>query len=98
MRDNGSDRLTYLLIGAGIGAALAMLFTPKSGPELRRGIADATRRGYRRGSEKAGELRDKATSGVHAVREEIERQKHQLGHAIEAGKQAYREERTRTEA
>lgn len=40
-----STRLTHLLIGAGIGAILALLFTPKSGRELRGDIADAARTG-----------------------------------------------------
>lgn len=36
--------ITSLLVGAGIGAALACLFTPRNGSELR----DAIRRGYRK--------------------------------------------------
>ncbi len=38
-RDNGdsvSTKLTFFLVGAGIGAVLALLFAPKSGEELRR--------------------------------------------------------------
>ena len=41
---NAADRFTYLLIGAGIGAALALLFAPKSGKELRGDIAEVSRR------------------------------------------------------
>ena len=40
--DSVSTRLTYLLIGGGIGAVIALLFAPKSGQELREDIADAT--------------------------------------------------------
>ena len=40
-------KLTYFLVGAGIGAVLALLFAPKSGEELRNDIADATRKGHR---------------------------------------------------
>ena len=43
-----SNKLTYLLIGGGIGAVLALLFAPKSGQELRGDIADATRKGIDR--------------------------------------------------
>ena len=53
-RDSGdsiSTRLTYLLIGGGIGAILALLFAPKSGQELRGDIADATRKGIDRSRE-----------------------------------------------
>ena len=55
-RDSGeniSPRLTYLLIGGGIGAILALLFAPKSGHELRGDIADATRKGIDRSREAA---------------------------------------------
>jgi len=43
--DNLSTRLTFFLVGAGVGAVLALLFAPKSGEELRNDIADATRKG-----------------------------------------------------
>ena len=69
-RRGGSDvstRLTYLLIGGGIGAIIALLFAPKAGSELRGDIADVTRKGG------------------------------QLSAAVEAGKQAYNEEKRRTE-
>ena len=36
---NASTKLTYLLIGGGIGAVIALLFAPKSGQELRGDIA-----------------------------------------------------------
>ena len=58
--DNISTRLTYLLIGGGIGAVLALLFAPKSGHELRGDIADATRKGIDRSREAAQQLGDRA--------------------------------------
>ena len=65
--DSISNKLTYFLVGAGIGAVLALLFAPKSGEELRSDIADATRKGIDRSKEaaqqigaKAGELYDTA--------------------------------------
>lgn len=132
-----SEKLTYLLIGAGIGATLALLFAPKSGRELREDIADYTRKGIdvanegaRRAGARAGELydtgrervvdaygvaRDRVTDIYGAAREGVSdvygtarervahsaesisdaaaRQKDQIAAAIEAGKQAYREEK-----
>ena len=58
--DSISTRLTYLLIGGGIGAILALLFAPKSGQELRGDIADATRKGIDRSREAAQQLGDRA--------------------------------------
>lgn len=58
---NAVDRLTYLLIGAGIGAAVALLFAPKAGRELRGDIKDASRKGLDYTTERARQLGDKAT-------------------------------------
>ncbi|HEY6805054.1 MAG TPA: YtxH domain-containing protein [Pyrinomonadaceae bacterium] len=58
--DNISTRLTYLLIGGGIGAVIALLFAPKSGHELRGDIADATRKGIDRSRDAAQQLGDRA--------------------------------------
>jgi gas vesicle protein len=112
-------RLTYLLIGGGIGAILALLFAPKSGQELRGDIADVTRKGIDRTREaatqigtRAGEYyevtrdraaelyttaADKAGELAGAARETARSKSGQLTAAIEAGKQAYAEEKRRTE-
>jgi gas vesicle protein len=117
---SASTKLTYLLIGGGIGAILALLFAPKSGQELREDIADVTRKGieksreaavmvgerageyyevtrekageiYQTAQERAGEIGEKAKEAVAAT-------KNPFSAAIEAGKEAYNEERRRTEA
>ena len=71
-RDSGdslSSRLTFLLIGGGIGAILALLFAPKSGQELRGDIADATRKGIDRSREAAQELGARAGEYYEATRD-----------------------------
>ncbi len=114
-----STRLTYLLIGGGIGAILALLFAPKSGHELRGDIADVTRKGLDRGRELSGQIgtrageyyeatkdrasglyssaADKAGEYAGAAREAVARKGGQFSAAIEAGKQAYTEEKRKTE-
>jgi gas vesicle protein len=64
-----STRLTYLLIGGGIGAILALLFAPKSGQELRSDLADATRKGIDRSREAAQQLGERAGEYYDATRE-----------------------------
>src|SRR5262245_8995668 len=121
-----AEKLTFLLIGAGIGATLALLFAPKAGRELREDIADYTKRGVDAAGERArvigdratelygaatdkatqaygaaanrvsdayGVAREKFTTGRDTVSEVAGRQKEQIAAAIEAGKQAYREEK-----
>jgi gas vesicle protein len=71
-RDSGdsvSTRLTYLLIGGGIGAVIALLFAPKSGQELRGDLADATRKGIDRSREAAQQLGDRAGEYYESTRE-----------------------------
>jgi gas vesicle protein len=69
MGDEGtSNKITYLLIGGGIGAVLALLFAPKSGHELRGDIADATRKGIDRSREAAQQFGDRAGEYYEATR------------------------------
>ena len=110
-RSGGSDvatRLTYLLIGGGIGAIIALLFAPKSGSELRGDIADVTRKGIdktREGAryvgDKAGEyygtVREKAGEWTGTVRDAATQKRGQFSAAVEAGRQAYSEEKRKTE-
>ena len=110
-RSGGSDvatRLTYLLIGGGIGAIIALLFAPKSGSELRGDIADVTRKGIdktREGAryvgDKAGEyygtVREKAGEWTGTVRDTASQKRGQFSAAVEAGRQAYNEEKRKTE-
>ncbi|HVF46006.1 MAG TPA: YtxH domain-containing protein [Pyrinomonadaceae bacterium] len=70
-RDEASaaTKLTYLLVGGGIGAVLALLFAPKSGLELRGDIADATRKGIEKSKETAAQLQEKAGEYYEVSRE-----------------------------
>ena len=67
--DSISSKLTYLLIGGGIGAVLALLFAPKSGQELREDIAEATRKGVDRSREAAQQLGERAGQYYEATRD-----------------------------
>jgi gas vesicle protein len=66
---NTSAKLTYLLIGGGIGAILALLFAPKSGVELREDIADVTRKGIEKGKETATLVGERAGEYYEVTRE-----------------------------
>lgn len=75
MRENNNNesgltsKLSFLLVGGGIGAVLALLFAPKSGVELRGDIADVSRRGYDATVEKASDLKSRSTDVLETVKE-----------------------------
>ncbi len=64
-----TTKLTYLLIGTGVGAALALLFAPKSGQELRGDIADVTRKGVEKSKETASLVGERAGEYYEVSRE-----------------------------
>ncbi len=66
-----ATKLSYLIIGGGIGAVLALLFAPKAGNELRGDIADATRKGIEKSKETAALVGEKAGDYYEATREQV---------------------------
>lgn len=66
---SSTTKLTYLLVGGGIGAILALLFAPKSGEELRGDIADATRKGVEKGKETASLVGERAGEYYEVTRD-----------------------------
>lgn len=69
---SAATKLTYLLVGGGIGAILALLFAPKSGEELRHDIAEASRKGLEKSKEAAHHLQEKAGEYYEVTKEKAE--------------------------
>lgn len=69
MSRSTSDKLTYLLVGGGIGALVALLFAPKSGSEIRSDIADATRKGVDRTREAATQIGQKSGDYLNTAKQ-----------------------------
>ena len=93
--DNGSSHLAFFLAGLGIGAILALLFAPKSGEETRKFLAEKAEEGKGYVSSKGKELRQQAEDLVEKSKDLVAKEKERLSAALEAGKQAYQEERSK---
>ena len=93
--NDGGSKLAFFLAGAGIGAILALLFAPKTGQETRDYIVQRAGESRDRVTEKSKEYRQRAEGYVDKARGTVAKQKEQLSAALEAGKQAYREEKSK---
>ena len=91
--NDGGSKVAFFLAGAGIGAIFALLFAPKTGQETRDYISARAGESRDRVTAKSKEYRERAEGYVDKARDTVTKQKEQLSAALEAGKQAYREEK-----
>lgn len=97
-----SSKLGYFLVGAGIGAVVALLFAPKPGHELRADISDATRRGIDYANDSARTIGERATNMYQTGREKASELygmgREKTSGIYEAGKGAISDQRERVAA
>ena len=86
MSDQNSDTLVAFLLGAVVGAGVALLLAPQSGEQTRRQLGEKGRR-----------LADEAGTRLRGVKEELSSHRGDLNKAIAAGKEAYDKARHGTE-
>ena len=95
-----SSVILAFLLGGAAGAAIACLYAPRSGQETRELLQERLRETAERGREMKQEvvgrgraLVDEAAGYVDKQRQTIEQRKERLTAAVDAGRQAFREER-----
>lgn len=91
-------RISYFLLGLGVGVAVGILFAPKSGEETREMIKSKAEEGKEFLARRSGEWKDSASELLDRGKQAVSRQKEQVAAAVEAGKQAYREKAGHVEA
>ncbi|MGH9714734.1 MAG: YtxH domain-containing protein [Candidatus Acidiferrales bacterium] len=95
MTDNAGSKVSFFLVGLGIGALVGLLFAPKSGEETREYLTSKADEGRDYAQKKARELRDRAEDLIERSKEIMARQKDSLSSAVEAGKDAYQREKSK---
>ncbi len=94
-RRNGG--LGPFVLGALVGAGLALLFAPRSGRELREDIADSARRLKESAEDKVRGVQNAFTDTLESVRRQVSDRVDAARDAIEAGRDAARESRAEME-
>ena len=99
-RGSGSGVILSFLLGGLTGAALAILFAPRSGEETREMLGGKLRDGAERGRKirdrataRGREILEDASEYVEGQRESLEKRRDRLSTAVEAGRQAFRDEK-----
>ncbi|MGO8818176.1 MAG: YtxH domain-containing protein [Terriglobia bacterium] len=94
--NNGGSQVGFFLAGLGIGAVIALLFAPRSGKETRDMIMQKAEDGADFVKTKGDEIRKQAEDAVEKGKDLVNKQKDLLSAALEAGKQAYQDEKSKT--
>lgn len=96
MADNVGSKITYFLVGLGVGALVGILFAPKSGDETRDFLAKKADEGRDYAQRKAKELRERADDLIERGKEVASRQKDSISAAVEGAREAYRREASKS--
>jgi gas vesicle protein len=90
--NNVGSKVSFFLVGLGIGALVGILFAPKSGEETREYLSSKADEGREFAQRKARELRDRAEDLIERSKEIMAKQKDAVNSAIDAGKETYKRE------
>lgn len=88
---SGSVLLSFLL-GGMVGAGLALLLAPQSGPETRKKIREFADDVREKSTDYMNHAREKVASTVEKGKDFFEEKKSVITAAVEAGKEAYQRE------
>jgi gas vesicle protein len=91
MSDNNGGGILWFMAGLGIGAAISILYAPKSGGETRQRISAAAKQGRDVIEDGAQKVRDQAGAWADKGADFVSSQKDQIRSAVDAGRQAYQE-------
>ena len=97
MSDNAGSKISFFLVGLGIGALVGILFAPKSGEETREYLSQKADEGREYAQRKARELRERADDIIERGKTTAVRQKETISAAVEAGREAYQREKAKAQ-
>lgn len=91
MEIKGNGKAGYLLLGMGIGAAISLLFAPRTGQDIRHAIREKTDKGREALERHSHRLSELARSAIDKGKQYVEGGRATVNDAVDAGKQAYKE-------
>lgn len=95
MGDNVGGKISYFMVGLGIGALIGILFAPKSGEETREYLSQKADEGREYAQRKAREIRERAEDLIERGKDVATRQRESITAAVDAGREAYQREKAK---
>ena len=89
MADNVGSKVSYFLVGLGVGALMGVLFAPKSGDETREYLSKRADEGREFAQKKARELRERADELIERGKDVAARKRDSISAAVDAGREAF---------
>ncbi|MFI5093190.1 MAG: YtxH domain-containing protein [Candidatus Acidiferrum sp.] len=96
MADNVGSKVTYFLVGLGVGALVGILFAPKSGEDTREFLSKKADEGRDFAQRKAKELRERADDLIERSKDAASKGKDSISAAVEGAREAYRREASKS--
>jgi len=87
MAERIDSKVTYFLLGLGVGSLIGILFAPKSGEETREYVSQNVQK-------KVQELQERAEEVVERGKEVVTQKKEEIAAAVEVGRDTYQREKS----
>jgi gas vesicle protein len=91
MADNVGSKVSYFLVGLGVGALVGIFFAPQAGEETREFLSKKADESKDYAQRKVRELTERAEDLVQRGKEEVTQTKEQIAAAVDAGRETYKE-------
>jgi gas vesicle protein len=95
MAEKIDSKVSYFLVGLGVGSLIGILFAPKSGEETREYLSQKVNEGSEYAQKKVRELRVHAEDLVERGKEVVSQEKEKIAAAVDVGRETYQQEKSK---
>jgi len=88
MAENIGSKVTYFLLGLGVGSLICILFAPKPGEETREYVSQNVQK-------KVRDLQERAEDVVERGKEVVTEKKEEIAAAVDVGRETYKREKSK---
>jgi len=90
MSEHMGSKISYLLVGLGIGTVAGVFFAPKSGEDTRKHLSKKAEEAKKYAQHRARELRERAEDLVECGKQVAAEGKESVSEMVDVGRDAYR--------